>query len=83
MRYYEYVTDGCIIAVGSSVSGGEEIPEERYNAVMDALANAPEDTDTTGYRLRTDLTWEPYDIEPVEEDIDEAEAYDIIFGGAE
>ena len=67
MRYYIRVDSGYILAVGTGV-GGDEITESRYTDICTAIANKPEATGTTDYRLRNDLTWEPYDIEPVDDD---------------
>lgn len=83
MRYYENDEDGYVISVGVADNGGIEITEERYNAILDAMTNMPQDTDTTVYRLKTDLTYESVAIEPVEDDIDDSEALNIILGGAE
>lgn len=84
MRFYESVQNGVLQSFGISDYGGNTITEERYNAISEALANMPTDTETVGYRLREDLTVEQYEIEQVtDNDIDDAEAFDIIFGGAE
>ena len=80
MRYYKQVSDGIILSFGEG-RGGEEISEEEYLAIQNALEAKPEATETTDYMLRADLSWEAYDVEPVEPEIDEAEAFDIIFGG--
>lgn len=84
MKYYRVISDGYILAIGTG-SGGEEITEAEYNESMSVILNKPARTDTTDYRLRVDLTWEAYPVEPPEPDpeVDEAEAFDIIFGGAE
>lgn len=83
MRYFMDTDGEYILSYGVGGTGGDEITEEQYNAILSAVASAPEETETTTYRLKTDLTWEPVAIEPVDPDIDEREAYDIIFGGAE
>lgn len=82
MRYYKVVSDGYILSIGTG-SIGIEISEEEYNEILDIIRSKPAGSDTTDYSLRTDLTWEAYTVEPVDPDIDEAEAYNIIFGGAE
>lgn len=79
-------TDGdYILAVGIG-AGGTEITEAEYEQIMAAIRSCPE-ADGKGYRLKTDLTWEEYDLppEPEPSDTDEltdAEALDILLGGA-
>lgn len=83
MRFYKQTADGYITAIGTG-AGGTEITESEYNEIMTVIHNKPEATDTTDYLLKTDLTWEAYEVEPVTDpDIDETEALDIILGGAE
>lgn len=80
---YKYVDNGYILAVGTG-GMGEEITEGEYNEIMSVIHNKPPRTDTTDYRLRDDLTWEEYPIDPpdLDPEIDDAEAFEIIFGGA-
>mgnify|MGYP006992122929 CR=1 FL=1 len=84
MRYYKLISDGYILSIGTG-NGGTEITEAEYNEILTIIHNKPAATETTDYRLREDLTWEEYPIDPPDPDpdIDEAEAFDIIFGGAE
>ncbi len=84
MRYYKQILDGYILGIGTG-SGFDEITEAEYEDIKTAIAAKPARTDTTDYRLREDLTWEAYPVEPPDPDpeVDEAEAFDIIFGGAE
>ena len=82
MRYYKTTANGYIISIGTG-NGGTEITEEEYNAIVYALQNKPEPTATTDYDLTENLEWVAYSIEPVEDDIDDAEAFNIIFGGEE
>lgn len=83
MRYFENNDGDYITTFGIGEYCGEEISEERYNAIIKAVEQAPEDTETTTHRLKADLTWEQCEIEPVEPNIDDIEALDIILGGAE
>ena len=84
MRFYKTIDGGYILAIGTG-SGGVEITEAEYNEIMSVILNKPARTDTTDFRLKEDLTWEAYPVDPPEPDpeVDEAEAFDIIFGGAE
>ena len=83
MRFFVIQDDKYIYAVGKGIMG-EEINEGRYFLVLDALSTKPQETETIGYHLKTDLTWEPYEIEPIPEptEIDDSEALNIILGGA-
>ena len=83
MRYFE-INDGTYIQeYGISDHTGTEITEERYNAIINAVENMPSDTETTSYRLKVDLTYEPTQIEPMEDEIDDAEAFRILVGEEE
>lgn len=84
MRFYKQVVDGYILSVGTG-NGFTEIAESEYEAILAAVAVKPEDTETVYYRLKDDLTWEANEVEPGPDDdeIDDAEAFEIIFGGAE
>lgn len=83
MRYFEQSDGEYILAYGIAAHGGTEIAKKRYDAILAAVDAYPGDTETTSYRLKADLTWEPIAVEPVDTEISEAEAYNIIFGGAE
>lgn len=84
MRYYELDNDGYVLGIGTG-DGGTEISEERYDAVMGAIAEVPDATETTAYRLKIDLTWEAYPVDPPDpdEEIDDADVMNILLGGAE
>lgn len=83
MRFYKIIDNGYILRIGTGLDG-TEITETEYNEIMSAIQNRPQATETTDYRLKTDLTWESYerepDPEPEPEDSDKAEAYDILMG---
>ena len=80
-----YTQDEYIISFGNG-PGGQEITQEEFAALLSALERKPSATETIDYRLKTDLTWEEYEIEPEPyepTDEDKAEAYDILTGGSE
>ena len=78
---FKIVFDGYIIGVGIGPSG-QEITQEEYDHLTQVFHDKPLATETTDYRLREDLTWEEYPVEPEDPDnSDDAEAYAIIFGG--
>ena len=86
MKYYRYkqITDNYITAIGTGY-GGEEISETEYNELMAIIQNAPKSAGK-GYKLRTDLTWEEYDLPPVvvsdDDELSADEALNILLGGA-
>ena len=84
MRYYKTIDSGYILGIGTG-NGGTVITEAEYDEIMAVIRAKPADTETIGYRLKTDLTWEQYSIDPPDpdEDIEDAELLDIIMGGAE
>lgn len=70
MRYYKQISDNYILAIGTGY-GGEEITESEHNTIMSVIQSRPH-AEGKGYRLRTDLTWEEYDLptpDPEEEEI--------------
>ena len=84
MKYYKNIVDGYIAALSTGF-GQIEITEEEYNSILSIVRSAPTAPDGYTYLLRTDLEWElvenPPVPEPQDEDIDNAEAFGIIFGG--
>lgn len=74
--FYKYINDKFIIGVGTG-SGGEEITEQEYNAMLDTINNRPEAPEGYSYRLTTAMEWELCEtpkIEPItEEEIVESE----------
>lgn len=82
MRNYKYINNGYILAIGTG-NGGTEITEAEYNEILSAIQSKPPRTETTDYRLRKDLTWEEYEVEPPapDPDMDDAEAFQYLFGG--
>lgn len=84
MRYNKYISGDEIIAIGMG-AGGVEITETEYNKIMSIIRNRPA-AEGKGYRLKTDLTWEAYDLppepEPSDDEISDGEALSIIMGGA-
>lgn len=82
MRFYKIVENDYIFSIGTGNSG-TEITETEYNEILTAIRNKPEATETTDYRLKTDLTWESYEKEPVTDpDVDDSKALSILLGGA-
>lgn len=82
MRYYKNADGGYITAIGTG-SGGDEITESEYNGIMAVIQAKPSRGETVDYRLREDLTWEAFAVEPVdptEEILDAQDALDAIFG---
>ena len=85
MRYYKQLSDNYILAIGTG-PGGTEITETEYNSILSAIQSRPT-SETQGYRLRADLTWEAYDLPPEPEpsdddEISNEEALNILLGGS-
>lgn len=83
MRYYKLIKGDYIIAIGTG-DGNTKITADEYAEIMTVIQNRPH-AEGKGYKLKTDLTWEEYDLpEPTDEDeISDSEALAIILGGAE
>lgn len=85
MRYNKQTSNNYILAIGTGY-GGTEITETEYNDIMAIIQSCPA-AEGKGYRLKTDLTWEAYDLPPEPEPSDEDElsdtqALNILLGGA-
>lgn len=85
VRHYKQTSDNYIIAIGTGY-GGTEITKVEYDEIMAIIQNRPA-AEGKGYRLKTDLTWETYDLPPEPEPSDEDElsdtqALNILLGGA-
>ena len=84
MRNYKIIDSGYIISVGTG-NGGTEISEQEYAEILAIIRNKPTPRDGYDYRLKTDLTWEEYELppmpDPADEDITDSEVLDIILGG--
>lgn len=82
---YKTIIGGYVNNISKN-SGGTEITETEYNAILDAIHNRPTAPDGYGYRMREDLTWELYElpvVEETEEELTDQEAYNIIMGVSE
>ena len=88
MIYYKQLSSDAayIIAVGTGY-GGTEITKTEYDSILTAIQSRPSESGK-GYRLKTDLTWEAYDLPPEPEPSDDDEisdtaALNILLGGAD
>lgn len=78
MSYFEKTKDGYIISFGeSSEPIDTEITEERFNAIKQVVSEKPVAEEGKGYRLKTDLTWEEYDLPVIDEGSEEVTAKEI------
>ena len=62
MRYYKSYDESYIATIGTGF-GGTEITKTEYDEIMAVIQSRP-NGEGKGYRLRTDLTWEEYDLPP-------------------
>lgn len=86
MRFYKQIYNGYVVAIGTG-AGGTEITKAEYDEIMAIIQNRPS-TEGKGYRLKTDLTWEEYDLPPKpepsdEDELSDAEALNVIMGVTE
>ena len=86
MRHYKSVDFDYLISIGTG-PGGTEITESEYNNILSVIRSRPTPPAGYGYRLKSDLTWEQYELppdpEPSDEDeISDDEAMAIMLGGA-
>ena len=81
MRFFKVERDGNIPQIGIDC-GGTEITEAEYNEILSVIDARPTPPDGYDYRLKTDLTWELFELPPEPDDVDDAEALEILMGGA-
>lgn len=83
--YKKLIQNNYIVAVGTG-DLGTDITSQEYNEILGIIRNRPAETETTGYHLKTDLTWESYEKapqpDPSEEELEDSEAIEILLGGA-
>ena len=71
------------ISNGKCYFNKQEITEERYNEIFAIVENKPIPREGYDYRLKDDLTWEEYKLDPLPEpELTTEEIVDIILGGA-
>lgn len=78
------VNNGYII--GLSEITGEDISAAEKESILAAIESRPTPQSGYSYRLKTDLTWELYELQPEPSDEDEIstdEALNILLGGAQ
>ena len=82
MKFYKQIENGYILAIGENM-GGVEITEAEYDEILSVIRSKPPREGDTDYRLREDLTWQSYIVEPdPEPDLDGDEIAEILLGGA-
>lgn len=71
MKFYKQIQDEFIMAIGTN-TGGTEITESEYNAIVQKIRNKPTDPDGHTYKLRSDnMEWKLVELpepEPIEEE---------------
>ena len=83
MRYFKIEENGYIRSVGHGTVG-VEITEAEYDEINRVITEKPIPVGGYGYRLKTNLTWELYELPPVEvEEDEEATAADYLAALAE
>lgn len=83
MRHYKEIENGYISRIGIGFDG-IEITAEEYERIKKAISASPTPPEGYDYRLRDDLTWEEYElppIDPADDEISADEALSIILGG--
>ena len=69
MRYYKTIIDGYIKTVGDG-NIGEEITQTEYDNIISIITARPTPPEGKGLRLKSNLTWEEYDLpDPESEEV--------------
>lgn len=66
MTFFKVEKDGYLLGVGKGKSG-TEITEDVYNKLTSVIRNKPKAESGYDYKLKTDLTWELYELPQIEE----------------
>lgn len=69
-RYYKIVEDGYVTSIGTG-KDGEEITAEEYEEIRALIADKPTPPEGYDYRLTAALEWEPYELPPAPDPMDE------------
>ena len=69
MRYHKQIENDYLLSIGTG-NGHEEITAEEYESILDIIRSKPTAETGYDYRLKTDLTWELYEV-PVVDDSEE------------
>lgn len=84
MAFYKNEVNGYINSIYKA-SGAGNITEKEYQNILDVIHNKPPRTPAEDYRLKADLTWEAYELQPIPEpqddDLNSDELLDILLGG--
>ncbi len=67
MRYYKSIKNGYLLTIGTG-AGYEEITKEEYESILSVIRSCPTAESGFEYRLKADLTWELYELPPVEDE---------------
>ena len=65
MKYYKQIKDDYILSIGKNI-GGIAIDVDEYNDIKKTIDTMPK-KNGFGYILKTDLTWEEYELPIIEE----------------
>ena len=77
---FYYKKGGTYIASETAMNA-DAITKEEYDRIKAIIENRPAAPEGFAYRLTADLEWELYEL-PVNEEITDEEALDILLGGA-
>lgn len=62
MRKYKEIENGIIVSIGESLTNGTTISNAEYDSILQTIQNKPPADDGYDYQLKTDLTWERYEL---------------------
>ena len=79
---YYYKKGSTYIASYTAIPTAEEITETEYNRIKSIVSNRPTAPDGFAYRLTAEMEWELYELDLEAPELTEAEALEILLGGA-
>lgn len=68
MRKYKEIENGIIVSIGESLTNGTTISDEEYNTILSKIHNKPIADSGYDYQLKSDLTWELFEVPAVDDE---------------
>ena len=82
--YIKTIRNGYIIDIQTiDIPNMGNITKQEYDEILETIENKPTAREGYDYRLKTDLSWEEFEVEQTDDgdEIDDSEALEIIIGG--
>lgn len=79
---FYYKVGSTYVASLTENPSAEAISKDEYDRIKAIIGGRPEAPEGFAYRLTAELEWALYELPPANEELTEAEALEILLGGA-